>query len=87
MRNFKNKFYFNFWKQLKLNFTMSEIENNEIPFGRSLKHSDFLLGENFTNLNHGSFGAIPKRVFAAQNQLILQQGRSYMSFFDEFFYE
>ena len=34
--------------------------NKGINFGHQIKKKHFLLGENFINLNHGSFGAVPK---------------------------
>jgi len=54
---------------------MSEFESTEIPtideeikyydvdgtsYGHELKKKYFLLGQNLSNLNHGSFGTVPK---------------------------
>ena len=42
-------------------------------FGRALKNKYFLLAHNFTNLNHGSFGTVPRQVAERQHALFLEQ--------------
>lgn len=51
-----------------------------VCFGHELKEKHFLLAENFINLNHGSFGTIPKVVAEAQRKLVLEQGSFWVIF-------
>lgn len=38
--------------------------------------ADFYLAEGFTNLNHGSFGATPRSVIAAQHTILTTQAEA-----------
>ena len=42
-------------------------------YGVHLRTKDFYLATNFTNLNHGSFGTVPRQVHAAQEEFFLRQ--------------
>lgn len=44
-----------------------------ICYGHELKSAMFLLAPNFTNLNHGSFGTMPKPVVTRQHEYVLEQ--------------
>lgn len=44
------------------------IDAQQHQFGHHLKQL-FLMRENYTNLNHGSFGSIPRSVFDFQHQI------------------
>jgi selenocysteine lyase/cysteine desulfurase len=50
---------------------MKDIDGTK--FGRDLKEKHFLLDENLINLNHGSFGTIPKSVALSQYNSVLEQ--------------
>ncbi|MCH2228822.1 MAG: aminotransferase class V-fold PLP-dependent enzyme [Crocinitomicaceae bacterium] len=47
----------------------------------SISKSDFLLSEEYTHLNHGSFGACPKEIFADYQHWQLQLERDPVEFF------
>jgi len=53
---------------------------NPTPFGRAIRH-EWLLEPGMDFLNHGSFGATPRRVLAAQDQWRLTMERQPMRFF------
>lgn len=55
-----------------VNFCSTSLDS--IHFGHHIKKNKFMLGENFTNLNHGSFGSIPKDICQEQCKFYLEQG-------------
>lgn len=61
------------------NETCFAQSTTNICFGHDLKESYFLLADEFCNLNHGSFGTIPKLVADRQYQLLLEQGIYFVS--------
>ena len=44
-----------------------------ICYGSDLRKTHFYLAENFTNLNHGSFGTVVRPVHAAQEEFFVMQ--------------
>ena len=52
------------------------------PFGRALL-GEWLIEKNFTFLNHGSFGAVPRAVLSAQNDWRIQLERQPVRFINE----
>eukprot|EP01035_Chromulina_nebulosa_P028091 gene28091-37023_t len=56
-------------------------------YGHELKKKYFYLNESFCNLNHGSFGTVPKPVFSAQSQYFLQQESFPDTWFRQTYYE
>ena len=56
---------------LLCNLDMSSF--NEARYGHDLRKKSFLLFEGLVNLNHGSFGTVPKPVFEAQTAIALKQ--------------
>jgi hypothetical protein len=52
----------------------SEEATDGTCYGHDIKRKHFLLDEGFINLNHGSFGAVPKVVGERQHELFLEQG-------------
>ena len=55
----------------------SEEAKDGTCYGHDLKRKHFLLDEGFINLNHGSFGTVPKVVGERQHELFLEQGREF----------
>ena len=49
--------------------TVNELQENNLP---NVSKSHFLLDQNITFLNHGSFGACPKPIFSAYQQFQLE---------------
>lgn len=45
-------------------------------YGHNLKDQHFLLTKQLINLNHGSFGTVPKLIFEKQHQILLEQESS-----------
>ena len=56
-------------------------------FGHDLKVKYFYLNDSFCNLNHGSFGTVPKPVFDTQYQHFLEQERFPDTWFRQTYYE
>ena len=50
------------------------LTKDTIAFGKELKEKHFLIAAGYINLNHGSFGAIPKPVLDYQLKFVLEQG-------------
>ena len=83
-----------------LSFTMSEIIYSPVSasgclfkdldgtcYGHDLKTKYFYLNESFCNLNHGSFGTVPKPVFNTQCQYFLEQESFPDTWFRQTYYE
>lgn len=45
-------------------------------FGHCIRDAHFLMAPGFVNLNHGSFGCVPKLVANEQQRLFFEQGIS-----------
>lgn len=58
-----------------------------MEFGHGLKLSHFLLAEEYINLNHGSFGTVPKRIAAAQQEYFLLQESRPDRWFREIYFD
>eukprot|EP01035_Chromulina_nebulosa_P018313 gene18313-23999_t len=57
-----------------------------IKFGKQLRNKHFLLDPTYNNLNHGSFGTIPRPVLEKQNELVLLQESNPDKWFRETIY-
>jgi selenocysteine lyase/cysteine desulfurase len=44
------------------------MEQSYPPFGKEMKEKVFLLDKGYTNLNHGSFGAVPREIIVARRE-------------------
>lgn len=55
-------------------------------FGHDLKRKYFLQASNFTNFNHGSFGAVPRIVFEQQTRLYQEQENRIDTWFHSTYY-
>lgn len=64
---------------------MSTVEVEQ-QYGNT-QYSNFLLKPGFVNLNHGSFGTIPKRIAERQYQLLLQQESEPDKWFRDSYYK
>ena len=56
-------------------------------YGHDLKAKYFFLNDSFCNLNHGSFGTVPKPVYAAQFNYFLEQESFPDTWFRQSYYE
>mmetsp|Transcript_25600 Transcript_25600/g.56005 ORF Transcript_25600/g.56005 Transcript_25600/m.56005 type:complete len:467 (-) Transcript_25600:1324-2724(-) len=56
-------------------------------YGPQLRAEEFYLADNFTNLNHGSFGTVPRSVHEAQEQFFIKQEQYPDRWFREQYYQ
>jgi hypothetical protein len=52
----------------------SNADLNTVTFGHNVRDAHFLMAPGLVNLNHGSFGCVPKYVAAEQLRLFYEQG-------------
>jgi selenocysteine lyase/cysteine desulfurase len=70
---------------MSLECQFKDIEG--ICYGHDLKSKYFLLNDTFYNLNHGSFGTVPKPVFDAQCKFFLEQESFPDTWFRQSYYD
>ena len=58
------------------NDTDSKKHSFKLDFGKSIRNELFSLDKNLFFTNHGSYGAVPKLIFAKRNDLLLEMEAS-----------
>ena len=49
------------------------LDDDRTPYGHAVKEKYFLLDKAYCNLNHGSYGTVPRPVLSRQQQYYLEQ--------------